>query len=215
MRNLPRSGTRTRERIVDTAEALVYRHGFSATSVDKVIEGAGITKGAFFYHFRTKADLGRSLIRRYAERDLAHLENTIARADRLSDDPRQRVLILVGLLREGLEALPDPVPGCLFTSFLYESAEYPADVAGIAEQTIGKWIDKVADKIAAAAEAGAVTDKVQPASLAKTLLALIEGGFVLAKAQQNATVLTELLDQFRAQLATILGVDAGSQQPRP
>lgn len=212
---MPRSGAKTRERIIDAAQALVYRHGFAASSIDKVIEGAGITKGAFFYHFKSKADLGHALIQRYADRDLEHLEKTLSRADRLSSDPRQRILIFVGLLQEDFEALPDPVPGCLFTSYLYESAEYPEDVAEIAELTFQKWTDTVAAKIEAAVEAGPITEEVPATALAKTLLALIEGGFVLAKAQKDAKVLVELLDQFRGQLMTVLAVEQGNQMPNP
>jgi TetR/AcrR family transcriptional repressor of nem operon len=210
---MPRSGAKTRERIVDAAEALVYQHGFAATSIDKVIERVGITKGAFFYHFKAKADLGRALIQRYAERDLAHLERTIARTDRLSSDPRQRILIFIGLLQEDFKTLPDPIPGCLFTSYLYESTEYPEDVAEIAEQTFVKWRDRVAGKIEEASKANALVREVPSIGLASTLLALIEGGFVLAKAQRDASVLIDLLDQYRAQIEVALEIEPGAPNP--
>lgn len=197
---MPRSGAKTRERIIDSAEALVYRHGFAATSIDKVIEGAGLTKGAFFYHFKSKADLGRTLVQRYADRDLAHLERTLARAEKLSSDPRQQILIFIGLLLEDFEALADPIPGCLFTSYLYERAEYPDDVAEIAAKTLAQWSDGVAGKFEEAFDKFGLDGHATPQGLANTLLALIEGGFVLAKAQQDGKVLSDLLQQFRAQV---------------
>ena len=212
---MPRSGAKTRERIIDAAEALVYQHGFAATSLDKVIERAGITKGAFFYHFKAKADLGRALIQRYADRDLAHLDRTIARAERMSSDPRQRILIFIGLLQEDFEALPDPIPGCLFTSYLYESKEYPEDVAEIAEKTFVKWRDRVAGKIEEASKALAQDREVPSVGLASNLLALIEGGFVLAKAQRDASVITGLLDQYRAQIEAVLQIDPGADRRTP
>ena len=212
---MPRSGEKTRERIVDAAQALVYRHGFAATSVDKVIEGAEITKGAFFYHFKSKADLGRALIQRYADRDLAHLERILARTEKLSSDPRQQALIFIGLLQEVYEALPDPVPGCLFTSYLYEPAEYPDDVAEIAKRTLEHWRDRVADKLRQAA-VGGMGGRATPEGLATTLVALIEGGFVLAKAQGDVRVLIDLLGQFRAQLEELLTTrDAGAERRQP
>jgi TetR/AcrR family transcriptional repressor of nem operon len=201
---MPRSGAKTREKIVDTAQALVYRHGFAASSIDKVIAGAGVTKGTFFYHFKSKADLGRALIQRYAERDLAHLDRTMARAEKLASDPRQQILILIGLLQEDYEDLPNPIPGCLFTSYLYERAEYPDDVADIAARTLEQWRDRVAAKIKQAAGESMPPGQPTPDELASTLLALIEGGFVLAKAQEDATILNNLLDQFRSQLERLL-----------
>ncbi|NIV21718.1 MAG: TetR family transcriptional regulator, partial [Gammaproteobacteria bacterium] len=41
---MARSGAATRENLLDAAQALIFDHGFSATSVDKVIERAGVTK---------------------------------------------------------------------------------------------------------------------------------------------------------------------------
>lgn len=201
---MPRSGAKTRERIIDSAEGFVYQHGFAATSIDKVIEKAEITKGAFFYHFKSKADLGRALIQRYAERDLAHLDHTMTRAEKLSSDPRQQVLIFIGLLQEDFGSLPDPIPGCLFTSYLYERAEYPGDVAQIATRTLEQWQDRVARKISEAADIAGLEGPITPHGLASMLLALIEGGFVLAKAQGDATVLSDLLDHFRSQLQGLL-----------
>ena len=73
--DVPRSRDpeRTRERILDCAQALILDHGFGATTVDAVTGRAGITKGAFFHHFPSKSDLGRALAHRYAELDEEHL----------------------------------------------------------------------------------------------------------------------------------------------
>jgi TetR/AcrR family transcriptional regulator, transcriptional repressor for nem operon len=210
---MPRSGARTREKIVDVTQALVYQHGFAATSIDKVIDGAEITKGAFFYHFKSKADLGRALIQRYAERDLAHLERTMARAEKLSSDPRQQVLIFIGLLQEDYEELPDPVPGCLLTSYLYERAEYPDDVGEIAMRTFEQWRHRVASKTEEAAAINGLPVHVTPDGLAGILLALIEGGFVLAKAERDVKVLTNLLGQFRSQLEQLFNVRNDAVEP--
>lgn len=200
---VPRSGAATRERIVDAAERLVFRHGFAATSIEKVIAGAGVTKGTFFYHFENKAELGRTLIRRFADRDLAHLEHVLARAERLSGDPVQQVLIFVGLLQEEMEGLSEPVEGCLFTSYIYEAAEYPDDVAEIAAATFAAWRDRVAGRIRLALGDDGVGDAE---ALAASLLALIEGGFVLAKAQRDNSVIPLLLERFRSELEIAFGV---------
>ena len=58
-RMLRPTATDTRERILDAAQQLVMERGFSATTVDAILEAAGSSKGAFFHHFASKADLGR------------------------------------------------------------------------------------------------------------------------------------------------------------
>ena len=141
---MARSGAATRQKLLDAAQALIFDHGFSATSVDKVIERAGVTKGAFFHHFKSKAELGRAVIARHAERDMAHCDRTLARAEKLSGDPLQQALIFVGLLQEEAEELANPVPGCLFASYLYQRLEFPEDVAETTAETLTYWRDAFA-----------------------------------------------------------------------
>ncbi len=74
-----------------------------------------------------------------------------------------------------------------------------------------QWTARVADKIkeaAEAAEVGGLDGPETPQGLAATLLATIEGGFVLAKARGDGSVLTDLLGQFRARLEGLLGIRA-------
>lgn len=44
----------TRERIVQSARRLFNRHGFSEVSIDDIMAGAGLTRGGFYNHFKTK-----------------------------------------------------------------------------------------------------------------------------------------------------------------
>ncbi len=125
-----------------------------------------------------------------------------------SGEPRQQVSIFIGLLQEDIEAPPDPIPGCPFTSYLYERSEYTDDVAEIAVRAFEQWTARVADKIKEAAEVGGLDGPEAPQGLATTLLATIEGGFVLAKARGDGSVLIILLGQFRARLGGLLGIRA-------
>jgi len=58
---------RTREAVLDAAEALIQKQGFDATSVDQITERAGVAKGTFYQHFDTKLDVLLALTRRQQE----------------------------------------------------------------------------------------------------------------------------------------------------
>jgi len=58
-------GERTRERILDIAYEAIVEKGFAATSIEELVEAAGITKSGFFYHFRDKNDMARQLFDRF------------------------------------------------------------------------------------------------------------------------------------------------------
>ena len=56
-----RDGKPTRDKILAESKALVFENGFAGTSIDKILQRTGITKGAFFYHFKTKNALAKAL----------------------------------------------------------------------------------------------------------------------------------------------------------
>ena len=52
----------TRLTILQQAAALVYRNGFQQTSIDDIIGATKVTKGAFFYHFPNKEEMGVAMV---------------------------------------------------------------------------------------------------------------------------------------------------------
>jgi TetR/AcrR family transcriptional repressor of nem operon len=52
----------TRHDILQKAFDLVYLKGYQATSIDDIIATTAVTKGAFFYHFKNKEEMGLALI---------------------------------------------------------------------------------------------------------------------------------------------------------
>jgi AcrR family transcriptional regulator len=50
-------GARTRQRIREAANRLFIEQGFQSTTVDAIVQAAGISKGTFYIHFERKEDL--------------------------------------------------------------------------------------------------------------------------------------------------------------
>jgi TetR/AcrR family transcriptional repressor of nem operon len=57
--------TETRMMILQKSFELIYRKGYQATSIDEIVATTQVTKGAFFYHFKTKDEMGLSLINEF------------------------------------------------------------------------------------------------------------------------------------------------------
>lgn len=53
---------RTKALIVEAAADLIQINGFRATSVNEIVDHVGMTKGAFFHHFKNKKELGYAII---------------------------------------------------------------------------------------------------------------------------------------------------------
>lgn len=194
---MPRDGSITRNRIMDAAQALVLDVGLGGTSVEKVIEGAGVTRGTFFYHFRTKHDLAAALLARYAAQDEQHFEAAMAKAEQLARDPLQQLLIFVGLFIDMTEQLQDPFPGCLYASYCYQSGAISREVMEQVAQMMRFWRRRLGSKIAAVSAAYPPRIPVSSDHLADHLLATFEGAFVLAKVMGEPKLAAEQLIQYR------------------
>jgi TetR/AcrR family transcriptional repressor of nem operon len=57
-----------RERIVETAARMFREHGFDGIGLDAIMNGAGLTHGGFYGHFRSKDDLAAEAVTRALER---------------------------------------------------------------------------------------------------------------------------------------------------
>jgi AcrR family transcriptional regulator len=83
---------------VSSARQLFEVKGFSATSVQSIVDGAGLTKGAFYYHFVSKEELLRIIHDEYIDHQLELVRTVLAS----TDDPGQQ---LRGLIRTAVEAV--------------------------------------------------------------------------------------------------------------
>lgn len=52
----------TRYTILEKAFELIYTKGYQTTSIDEIIATTKVTKGAFFYHFRNKDEMGLAIL---------------------------------------------------------------------------------------------------------------------------------------------------------
>lgn len=212
---MPRDATPTRTAILDAAEALILDSGFAASSIDKVIEKAGVTKGTFFYHFKSKADLALALVERYAANDAAHLEAAMTRAARLSRDPLQQILILVGLIREELAGLPAPVPGCLFASYCCEAQLFDDATLEVARQSFLAWRARLGDTLRAAMQHHPPRLAVDADSLADMLTSTVEGAFIMSKTLREPELVAAQLDHYRNYLELLFlpsGAESGGSR---
>lgn len=208
---MARDGTITRKAIMDAAQGLILETGYSAASVDAVIARAGITKGAFFYHFRSKAELALALVRRDADADAAHLQGILDRAEALSRDPLQQLLICIGLYEEETAKLTVPYPGCLYASFIYESQLFDAATMQVVREVFSHWTQRIGAKLEAAMRMYPPRLPVDVRTLAEMSLALAEGAFILSKVQRDAGALAAQWRHYRNYLELLFS----PQLPQP
>ena len=60
-----RNPAETREKLLETATDLIWQSNYNVVGVNEICKQAGVTKGAFYHHFETKADLFVAASRHY------------------------------------------------------------------------------------------------------------------------------------------------------
>lgn len=91
----------TREKILAAAGRVFARKGFQAARLDEVAADAGLTKGAIYWHFRSKNDLFFALLDHKFSQHIAPVPEEVQQAV-AHGDPR---LAMTGILRAGFARL--------------------------------------------------------------------------------------------------------------
>jgi len=67
----------TANRILNQAMRIFLEKGYHGTSIDDITQAAGLTKGALYWHFKSKEDLLKKLIRKYEKSFLDNLIHAV------------------------------------------------------------------------------------------------------------------------------------------
>jgi TetR/AcrR family transcriptional repressor of nem operon len=199
-----------RIRLLDAALAVIRGKGYAATSVDELCQAAGVTKGAFFHHFRSKEDLAVAAAAHFGEM----AESLFAAAPyRGLADPRDRLLGYVDFRREILQGeLPDYT--CLLGTMVQEAYGTHPAIRAACEREIVAHAATLEDDIAAALATTGRAAEWSPRSLALHIQAVLQGAFVLAKATGGAQVAADSLDHVRRYLTLLFtSTDKGEALP--
>ena len=205
---MPKDGTPTRTRILESAERLVMERGFAATSVDEVIAESSSSKGAFFHHFPTKNDLGRALVARYAAADIEHLETFMAAAEAETDDSAGQVVAFVRRFEEAADEIVAEQPSCLYVSFIYDRQLSQDGTTDMIVDAIVAWRDLLRAKLQAAADRHPLRRDIDLEDLANHVFVTFEGAFILARSLRDPSHMRRQLRLLRQSLEALLDVPA-------
>jgi TetR/AcrR family transcriptional repressor of nem operon len=194
----------SKTRLLDAALTVIRAKGYAATRIEDVCEAAGLTKGSFFHHFKSKEDLA-----------IAAAEHWIAVTDDLfvsapyhdHADPVDRLLAYVDF-RKALVRGELPEFTCLAGMMVQEVyTTHPAIRAACGASIAGHAATLVAD-IEAARRGYGVAGDWSAVSLALHTQAVLQGAFILAKARQDPRVAIDCIDHLRRYLELLF------RQPR-
>lgn len=204
--NAQTKGERTREKILDIAYEAIVQKGFAATSIEELVEAAGITKSGFFYHFRDKNDMARQLFDRFLAEDESIIETLEARARELSDDPLQSFLIFLNLYAQMMDDMETLHPGCMVASVTYQERLFDADITQMNTSYLLRMRGRFSDWLNEIAAVHPPKREVDLEGLADTLTTVVEGAIILSKALADPGLMGRQTRLFRNHVKLVFGV---------
>ena len=178
----------SKTKILDAALQVIRAKGYSATTIDDICLAAGLTKGSFFHHFKSKGELALAAAGHFA----AMADGLFAKAPyRALDDPLDRLLAYVDFRKTILQgSLPEFT--CLLGTMVQETFESHPAIREACDAHISAHAAEVAKDIAEAKRRYAPNAAWSAEGLGLYTQAVIQGAFILAKAmaapksQENA-----------------------------
>jgi len=179
--------------ILDSAERHMRRGGFHAVSFRDLAAEAGIKSSSVHYHFPQKADLGRAVVDRYADRLLEALGD----ADDPSENAEIRLRRLVGTYKAALAEMGLP---CLCAVLGAAAQDLPEPVVEAVDAFYGRLLDWARTALA---DCRAADDRTGQglADLPAFVVSAVQGAMLLANARGEPAVLDRAADDLMALLA--------------
>ena len=171
----------TRDKILNSAHKLFYERGFNGTSIDDILKDAGLNKGSLYHLFKGKKEVLLAVI---AERIAYNLEQKykgVATVENPLQYLKHKLLTTDNF---------DFKHGCALNNLVQEMSPVDADIA----KALLKVYNDLEHYYFLALREESMNDE-EKKSLAKMMVATIEGAIMAAKAAQDKAVYIEITTQ--------------------
>lgn len=188
----------TAERLIESTRELLWERGYIGTSPKAIQQRAGAGQGSMYHHFAGKPDLALAAIRRTAGEMRAKAEEQLSApgtaVDRITAYLHRERDVLkgcpVGRLTQDPEVMADPV------------LRAPVD------ETLAWLRERLAELLTEGRERGELNAALDPRTTAATVVAVLQGGYVLARAADS-------VQPFDQAIAGVLGLLAAHVSAAP
>ena len=180
-------------KLLDAALVVIREKGYSATSVEDLCQKAGVTKGAFFHHFKSKDELAVA-----AANYWSHTTGELFASAPYNQhsDPLERVLGYIDFRRQLISG-GVPEFTCLIGTMVQEVYETSPEIRDACNDSISDHAASIEPDIAEAMKLYDLSADWTAASLALHTQAVLQGAFILSKASAGPQAALESVDHLR------------------
>ena len=179
-------GERTRARIIRAAAALIHARGMERTTMDELKAAAGVSSSQLYHYFANKDQLVQAVVSHQADvivtnqkqADMGNVDGLRAWRDTVIAEAQRG----------------DAAGGCHLGSLGSQLAESDPRARALVAEGFERWSAALGDGLRSLQAAGGMATDIPPGDVAVILLAVLQGGLLLAQVQRSTRPLETALD---------------------
>ncbi|MEZ5758682.1 MAG: TetR/AcrR family transcriptional regulator [Emcibacteraceae bacterium] len=186
----------SKTKLLSAAQNIIRAKGYTATTVDDICQEAGVTKGSFFHHFKSKDELALEAATQWGKMTEGFFEEAPYNqyedpVDRLIGYVNFRIAIMEGEIREYT---------CLFGTLVQETYDTHPDIRTVCDSGMSAHIATLMKDIEEARILYTPNAAWSIESLGYFIQSTLQGAFIFAKAKKDAELAKESLVHLRQYL---------------
>lgn len=187
----------TRQKILDTARAIIVGKGYAAVGLNEILNQAGVPKGSFYHYFKSKDDFGRELLEAYFSEYMEKLDSLLGGS---GVPAKQRLMKFFEHWQES-QCNACQEEKCLVVKLSAEVTDLSEQMRQALQQGIDKVQGRLAKCVAEAIDSGELVVSESPEELARELYCLWLGATLVSKVNRSADALQMAMSITRQRLA--------------
>jgi TetR/AcrR family transcriptional regulator, transcriptional repressor for nem operon len=184
-----------KQEIISIAREVIHSKGYQATSISDILHAANIGKGQFYHYFSSKYDLGLAVVEDLIQEWDQQLIVGILQS---TDEPKSKLNKMLDwaiAFHSGMEKKP----GCPIGNLAIEMSEHDETFRVKIQHFFERWMGAIEAALDDMIKQNQLDSTIDTKKSAQAMVAMIEGGILLMKNQQNIHLLLNVIDVIRKQ----------------
>ncbi|WP_242975998.1 TetR/AcrR family transcriptional regulator [Desulfosporosinus sp. FKB] len=182
-----------RQEIVEATAALMHSKGYENTKLSDILEAAQIGKGQFYHYFSSKHEFGLAVIDYFFDNWNRRLLEDILGSEK---DPNIKFDEMLEWVVQN-HISNQAKCGCVFGNLAIEMSEHDERFRLKIKAVFDTWVDKLKPVLAGMLKGSSQSEPEGIDKLAHGIVAMLEGGILMMKSQQDIKVLIDVTDLVR------------------
>jgi TetR/AcrR family transcriptional regulator, transcriptional repressor for nem operon len=177
-------GEATRQFILEQAAPIFNQRGYSACSIQELMDATGLEKGGIYRHFLNKEELAVETFQYAMSRTVRNRTEHLGEIPNAVDKLKRVVEIFV--------TTPSEIAGgCPLMNTAIDADDGNPRLRELALTALNDWQNRLTKIVIAGMRAGDIRSGVKPRQLANTMIATLEGSLMMSRLQRTRSALRD------------------------